>query len=775
MGLDGFNRGVDRRRRPCPPRDEIADPGALGAPGCTARGRAGAGGRGLRALADSRAAASGVRRAVGPPCAGLAAGGPRASSPAPAAPTRSRSPPPRRSRRPRPGACAPAPSRRPRAAGRVGRPRRGAPPPWPRRLGLDPVGGRRPTVVRAAAAPRPRRARPATTRSAAAARTPARRRSCSATPSTTRPRPCCSAWPAARARGRLAGMPPPVARRLPRVRCSTCAARDACAAVRGRGPRRRGTTRTTPTRASPAVPGAPRSRCRCSRRDARPGHRRGAGPHRRPAARRRRRPRRAGRRRPLTPSAATRRRHAATSAALGRSPAGGPPPGAAPAAARGGLPGRVGSAPGTSARRRARDRLARAGRRSRLPGGVEAAPRLWQARRAAPAADDPRDPRTGSVHGRARTSDPTSRRCSLTEDADQPQARRARRRRSTPTTRATTCCWSGVLKGAVMVMADLVPRAAPARSRWTGWRCRRTARAPSRSGVVRILKDLDRDITGRHVLVVEDIIDSGLTLSWLLRNLQLARPGLGRGAARCCASPTPPRSTCRVKYVGFDIPNEFVVGYGLDYAEQYRNLPVRRHPRPARLRRASGTTGVRTCRATSRRALPPCTGARVGPPAVAGRTAAPGQRPFIAADLELRRDGAAAPRVRWNIKRFFRGPFLWIVLGRWSLVLLVSAACSPTPAAPKEVDTSRSSPRSRTARSTEATIVDRDQRDRGRPSTTATQAARRQYVERPGRQSCQSCCRRRSTPGRSRTATTSRCRSTSLLRDPAVQLAARSC
>ena len=93
------------------------------------------------------------------------------------------------------------------------------------------------------------------------------------------------------------------------------------------------------------------------------------------------------------------------------------------------------------------------------------------------------------------------------------------------------------------------------------------------SGVVRILKDLDRDITGRHVLIVEDIIDSGLTLSWLLANLRLARARPRSRSARCCASRTPRKVRRRRQYVGFDIPNEFVVGYGLDYAEKYRNLP----------------------------------------------------------------------------------------------------------------------------------------------------------------------------------------------------------
>ena len=97
--------------------------------------------------------------------------------------------------------------------------------------------------------------------------------------------------------------------------------------------------------------------------------------------------------------------------------------------------------------------------------------------------------------------------------------------------------------------------------------------ATSSSGVVRILKDLDRDIAGRHVLIVEDIIDSGLTLSWLLKNLRVAPARRRWRCARCCASPTRSWSTCRSRYVGFDIPNEFVVGYGLDYAERYRDLP----------------------------------------------------------------------------------------------------------------------------------------------------------------------------------------------------------
>ena len=92
------------------------------------------------------------------------------------------------------------------------------------------------------------------------------------------------------------------------------------------------------------------------------------------------------------------------------------------------------------------------------------------------------------------------------------------------------------------------------------------------SGVVRILKDLDCDITDRHVLVVEDIVDSGLTLSWLVRNLQSRGPA----SLRVCAllrKPSAARVDIEVAYMGFDIGDAFVIGYGLDYAERYRNLP----------------------------------------------------------------------------------------------------------------------------------------------------------------------------------------------------------
>jgi hypoxanthine phosphoribosyltransferase len=92
------------------------------------------------------------------------------------------------------------------------------------------------------------------------------------------------------------------------------------------------------------------------------------------------------------------------------------------------------------------------------------------------------------------------------------------------------------------------------------------------SGVVRILKDLDADLTGRHVLIVEDIIDSGLTLSWLISNLR-SRGVASIEVAAMLRKPDAAKVEVDVKYIGFDIPNEFVVGYGLDYAEQYRTLP----------------------------------------------------------------------------------------------------------------------------------------------------------------------------------------------------------
>jgi hypoxanthine phosphoribosyltransferase len=129
----------------------------------------------------------------------------------------------------------------------------------------------------------------------------------------------------------------------------------------------------------------------------------------------------------------------------------------------------------------------------------------------------------------------------------------------------------GVLKGAVMLMADLA-RSLDLSVSMEFMAVSSYGSSTTSSGVVRILKDLDRDIAGRDVLVVEDIIDSGLTLSWLLRNLRSRNPASVEVFA-LLRKPDAIQVDVPLRYLGFDIPNEFVVGYGLDYAERYRNLP----------------------------------------------------------------------------------------------------------------------------------------------------------------------------------------------------------
>jgi hypoxanthine phosphoribosyltransferase len=128
----------------------------------------------------------------------------------------------------------------------------------------------------------------------------------------------------------------------------------------------------------------------------------------------------------------------------------------------------------------------------------------------------------------------------------------------------------GVLRGAVMVMADLARHFS--RHLEMDWMAVSSYGSGTKSsGVVRILKDLDTDISGRHVLIVEDIIDTGLTLSWLVSNLGSRGPA----SVEICTllrKPEALQMSVDVKYVGYDIPNEFVVGYGLDYDERYRNL-----------------------------------------------------------------------------------------------------------------------------------------------------------------------------------------------------------
>jgi hypoxanthine phosphoribosyltransferase len=137
----------------------------------------------------------------------------------------------------------------------------------------------------------------------------------------------------------------------------------------------------------------------------------------------------------------------------------------------------------------------------------------------------------------------------------------------------------GVLKGAVMFMSDLA-RALERPSTMEFMAVSSYGSATTSSGVVRILKDLDRDIAGQHVLIVEDIIDSGLTLSWLLKNLAARQPASIEVVA-LLRKPDAIKVHVPVKYVGFEIPNEFVVGYGLDYAERYRDLPYIGRLKPA--------------------------------------------------------------------------------------------------------------------------------------------------------------------------------------------------
>ena len=129
----------------------------------------------------------------------------------------------------------------------------------------------------------------------------------------------------------------------------------------------------------------------------------------------------------------------------------------------------------------------------------------------------------------------------------------------------------GVLKGAVFFMADLM-RELTVPCEIDFMAISSYGAATDSSGVVRILKDLDVNIAGRHVLVVEDIIDSGLTLSYLMRSLRARKPA----SLEICALLTKPdrrEIEVPVRFVGFEIPNKFVIGYGLDFAERYRNLP----------------------------------------------------------------------------------------------------------------------------------------------------------------------------------------------------------
>jgi len=128
----------------------------------------------------------------------------------------------------------------------------------------------------------------------------------------------------------------------------------------------------------------------------------------------------------------------------------------------------------------------------------------------------------------------------------------------------------GVLKGAVMTMADF-SRALQRHVEMDWMAVSSYGSGTKSSGVVRILKDLDRDITGREVLIIEDIVDTGLTLSWLKSNLE-SRGAKSVEILTMLRKPEAAKVEVEVKYVGFDIPIEFVVGYGLDFDEKYRNL-----------------------------------------------------------------------------------------------------------------------------------------------------------------------------------------------------------
>jgi len=128
----------------------------------------------------------------------------------------------------------------------------------------------------------------------------------------------------------------------------------------------------------------------------------------------------------------------------------------------------------------------------------------------------------------------------------------------------------GVLKGAVMVMADMA-RSLDRHVEMDWMAVSSYGSGTKSSGVVRIMKDLDTDISGRNVLIVDEIIDTGLTLSWLVSNLSSRNPK-SVAVATLLRKPDALAMPVDVKYVGWDIPDEFVVGYGLDYQERYRNL-----------------------------------------------------------------------------------------------------------------------------------------------------------------------------------------------------------
>jgi hypoxanthine phosphoribosyltransferase len=129
----------------------------------------------------------------------------------------------------------------------------------------------------------------------------------------------------------------------------------------------------------------------------------------------------------------------------------------------------------------------------------------------------------------------------------------------------------GVLRGAAIFLADLA-RAMQSPVELDFMAVSSYGSSTKSSGVVRILKDLDETVEGRHVLVCEDVLDTGLTLKYLLRNLASRKP-LSLEVVALLSKQGKQRVPISCKYVGFEVPDEFVVGYGLDYAERYRNLP----------------------------------------------------------------------------------------------------------------------------------------------------------------------------------------------------------
>ena len=175
-----------------------------------------------------------------------------------------------------------------------------------------------------------------------------------------------------------------------------------------------------------------------------------------------------------------------------------------------------------------------------------------------------------------------------------------------------------VLKGAFMFLSDLVRQHGRARRRSTSWRCRATPRARPARAKCGCSRTSTTPSTASNVVIVEDIVDTGLTLTYLQDILRARNPSrCGRRA--CSASRRGARSTCKVEYIGFTIEDRFVVGYGLDYAEQYRNLPSHRRPRrrlsatdrlrgpPLRQRdSASAMTAARSSVSTRRPASAPC-------------------------------------------------------------------------------------------------------------------------------------------------------------------------